>query len=92
MKKISILNYKGYPIQANLVLAFYCSETAKKYIAIDNSDLVFSENSSYNNLDILEITKEENNKYFVSNIPENEWEAVKNTMLQEFFSKIKSNY
>ena len=63
-----------------------------KYIAIDNSDLVFSENSSYNNLDILEITKEENNKYFVSNIPENEWEAVKNTMIQEIFSKIKSNY
>ena len=92
MKKISIFNYKGNPVKADLVFAFTCPETGKNYIAINNSDLVFSENSSYNNLDILEITKEDNQEYFVSDISDSEWEAVQNIMIQEIFSKIKSNY
>ena len=41
---------------------------------------------------LLEVTKEDNQEYFVSDIPDNEWEAVQNTMIQEIFSKIKSNY
>ena len=91
MQKISIFNYKGTPIKAELVLAFTCSETGKQYVAINNGDLVFSNDSSYNNLDILEITNEANQEYFVSDIPENEWSAVQNTLIKEVFSKIKSN-
>ena len=92
MQKISIFNYRGNAIKAKFVFSFTCPETGKNYIAINNSELVFSENSSYNNLDILEITKEENQEYFVSDIPDEDWEAVQNTMIQEIFSKIKSNY
>ena len=92
MQKISIFNYKGNPIKADLVFAFTCLETGKNYVALNNGDLVFSENSSYNNLDILEVKKEDKQEYFVSDIPDDEWEAVQNTMIQEIFSKIKSNY
>ena len=89
MKTISILNHLGNPIQANLICAFTCPETGKNYVAIDNGDIVFSENSSYNNLDILEIIKEEKNEYTVSNISEKDWEAVQKTLIEEIFSKIK---
>lgn len=92
MKKSSIINYQEKPIQAELVLAFTCSENSKNYIAINNGDLVFSENSSYNNLDILEVISEDQNEYHVANILDEDWEAVQNTMINEIFAKIKSDF
>lgn len=92
MKKFLFYNYQGKPIKADLVFAFYCKETGKNYIAINNGDLVFSENSSYNNLDILEIIKEQADRCYVANIPDNEWETVQESMLNNIFAKIKSNY
>jgi uncharacterized protein YrzB (UPF0473 family) len=92
MKKISIFDYKGNPKKANLIIAFSSTETNKNYVVIDNEDLVFSENSSFNNLDVLEVVKEENNEYYLSNIPDSDWDAVQNTMIKEIFSKIKSNF
>lgn len=90
MKKIFTYNHLGKPIKADLVLAFSCAETGKNYIALNNGDLVFSEDSSYNNLDILEIVKEVNGKFVVSNIPDEDWEAVKQTLIDEVFAKIKA--
>lgn len=92
MKKPSIINYQGRPVQADLIFAFTCPENKKSYIAINNSDLVFSQNSSYNNLDILEVVNEEQNEYHVSNVLDEDWEAVQNTMINEIFSKIKSDF
>lgn len=89
MKKISIFNYQGKPIQATLIIAFTCSENGKNYIVLNNENFVFSENSSYNNLDILEVIKEDNNVYTVTNISDNDWEAIQKTMIEEIFSKIK---
>lgn len=91
MKKISIINYKGIPQKADLVLAFTC-ENGKNYVAINNGDIVFSQNSAYNNLDILEVVKEDKDEYYVSNVLDEDWEAVQNTMINEFFSKIKSDF
>lgn len=90
MKKILFYNYQGKPIKADLVFAFDCKETGKKYIAINNSDLVFSENSSYNNLDILEIVREQADRCYVANPPAEEWEAIQESMLNNIFAKIKS--
>lgn len=92
MKKASIFNYQGKPIKADLVFAFSCKETGKNYVALNNGDLVFSENSSYNNLDILEVIQEDRNEYIVTNIPDSDWESVQNTMIDEVFSKIQSNF
>ncbi len=92
MKKIQIFNYLGKPIKADLIFAFSCPENEKNYIALNNGDLVFSENSSYNNLDILEIVSEENNEYIVTTILDDDWEIVQKTMIDEIFSKIKSEF
>lgn len=92
MKKIQVFNYLGKPIKADLVFAFSCLENGKKYIALNNGDLVFSENSSYNNLDILEVVSEENNEYIVTTILDEDWEIVQKTMIDEIFSKIKSEF
>lgn len=88
MNKILITDIKGNIISSEFIVSFYSDETKKTYIVLNNSDKVFSENSSYNNLDVFEITKEENNIFYVSDIPENEWQIVQDTMLKEFFSKI----
>lgn len=92
MKKIQIFNYLGKPIKADLVFAFSCHENGKNYIALNNGDLVFSENSSYNNLDILEVVSEENNEYIVTTILDDDWDIVQKTMIDEIFSKIKSEF
>lgn len=87
--KILIKDEKGNTIHADVVAVFTCAKNNKEYVALNNGDLVFSQDSSYNNLDILEIIKEENNTFFVSNIPDNEWDAVKDTLINEIFAKIK---
>lgn len=87
--KILIKDEKGNTIHADVVAVFTCAENNKEYVALNNGDLVFSKDSSYNNLDILEVIKEENNTFFVSNIPDNEWDAVKDTLINEIFAKIK---
>lgn len=92
MKKILFYNYQGKPIKADLVFAFTCKETGKNYIAINNGDLVFSEDSAYNNLDILEVIKEQAGRCYVGNVPEQDWETVQETMLNNIFAKIKLNY
>lgn len=92
MKKIQIYNSDGKLIQADLIFAFTNPENGKEYVAINNGDMVFSGNSSYNNLDILEIIANNQNLYRVSNIPDEDWEDVKDIMLKEIFAKIKSDY
>lgn len=90
MKKILFYNYQGKPIKADLVFAFPCKETGKNYIAINNGDLVFSQDSSYNNLDILEVIKEQAGRCYVRNIPEEDWEIVQEAMLNNIFAKIRT--
>ena len=88
MDKILITDIKGNAISSEFIVSFFSDETKKTHIVLNHSNKVFSENSSYNNLDIFEIIKEENNIFYVSDIPENEWKIVQDTMLKEFFSKI----
>ena len=92
MKKILFYNYQGKPIKADLVFAFTCKETNKNYIVVNNSDLVFSENSSYNNLDILEVIKEQADRCYVTNVLDSQWNVVQEYMLNEIFATLKSNY
>lgn len=88
MENILIKDIKGNKIAAKFVLAFNSTKTQKTYIVLDNSDIVFSNESSYNNLDVFEVNREENNIYYVSDIPDSEWNDVKENLIEAFFSKI----
>ena len=89
MNKITIIDNNGNIIDAEFILSFHCKSTLKNYIVIDNKNKIFEKNSKYNNLDILEITKESASEIFVSNIPDSDWNEVKYSILNEIFSSFK---
>ena len=89
MENINFFDIKGNRINAEFIFALNVPSLNKTFVAINNGDLVFDENSSYNNLDILEITSEDGNSFYISDIKDEDWEIVKQALIDEFFSKIK---
>lgn len=89
MQKINIIDKSGNSLDIELVFAFHCKKTGKNYVALDYKKNVFEKNSSYNNLDILEVISEKSNTIHVSEIEETEWEDVKYALQYEIFSNIK---
>ena len=89
MDNVRFFDIKGNKINAEFILSLNIPSLNKTFVAINNGDLVFDENSSYNNLDILEITSEDGNSFYVSDIKDEDWEIVKQALIDEFFSKIK---
>lgn len=89
MDNIYITDMHGNEINAKLIFSFICTETQKKYIAIDYQKQIFEKNSKYSNLDILEVVKEAKNKVLVTNINEDEWDTVKKSLQYKIFSAIK---
>ena len=89
MENIKFFDIKGNRIIAELIFAINVPHLNKAFVAINNSDLVFNEESSYNNLDILEIIKEDGNSFYVSDVQDEDWDLVKQSIIDEFLSKIK---
>lgn len=89
MDNIYISDTQGNEVDAKLVFSFFCTETQKKYIAIDYQKQIFEKNSKYSNLDILEVVKEAKNRVLVTNIDENEWDTVKKALQFKIFATIK---
>jgi len=89
MYSLKIFNNEGKQVDAKIVFAFHCVETDKKYVALDYQKHVFEPNSSYCNLDILEIEKEENNNLYMTNISEEEWVKVKKALQTKVFASVK---
>lgn len=89
MKDITFLDKKGNKISADLIFTITVASIGKTFVAINNGDLVFDEGSSYNNLDILELVKEDGNYYYITDIQEEDWAVVKQAIIDEFLSKIK---
>lgn len=88
MQNIIIKNEKGNIVSAEFILSFYSDETKKNYIVLNNSELVFTKESTYNNLEVFEITKEDDDVFYISDILDEEWEIIQNLMIKEIFSKI----
>lgn len=86
MENIKVRDLKGNLVQATFVFSFICNENQKKYIALNNEDLVFSQDSAYNNLDIFEITREDGNSFYISDIQEEDWPSVEETLKKEILS------
>ena len=79
----------GNSLDIKVVFSFICPKNKKKYVALDFQKNVFDKNSLYNNLDIIEITKEESNMLYISEVKDSEWDDVKNALQHEIFSNIK---
>lgn len=89
MENIRFFDIKGQRIKADFIFALTVPELNKTYIALNNGDLVFSEKSSYNNLDILELVKEDGNNFYVTDVKEQDWDLVRQAIIDELLSKIK---
>lgn len=89
MDNINFFDLKGNKIIAEFIFAINIPSLNKTFVGINNGDLVFDENSSYNNLDILEIINEDGNSFYVSDVKEEDWDIVKQALIDDFFSKIK---
>ena len=81
----------GKALDINIVFSFVCPKNKKKYIAFDFQKHIFDKNSTYNNLDILEVSRESANIIEVSEINDSEWNDVKYSLQHEIFSNIKNN-
>ena len=88
MKDIRIFNIDKERLDMDLIFSFTCQETGKNYVAINNNDDIFEQNSRYANLDILEIIKEKGNTVYVSDIPDDEWDLVKKAPQFKVFAKM----
>ncbi len=88
METLKIFDNHGNLIDAEIVFAFNCKTNQKNYIALNFKKNIFEDTSRYNNLDIVEITKEKSNTIEVSDIPEKDWEDVKQALQNDVFSKI----
>ena len=89
MDNINFFDVKGNKIMAEFIFAINVPNLSKTFAAINNGDLIFDENSSYNNLDILEIVNEDGNSFYVADVKEEDWDIVKQALIDGFFSKIK---
>lgn len=89
MDNIEFFDKNGNRMIAEFILALQIPSLNKTFVAINNGDLIFDETSSYNNLDILELTNEDGNSFYVSDVQEEDWEIVKQAFIDELFSKIK---
>lgn len=85
-KNINIIDENNYKIDAKIVFSFNMLE--KNYIVLDYSLSLFEDNSKYNNLNIFEISKIEDDKIFVTDINEDDWKQIKDFLQQEIFDNI----
>lgn len=88
MKSIRIFNIDKQLQNMEIIFSFTCNENGKNYVAINNKNYIFEDNSRYANLDILEIVKEKGSTIYVSDIPDEEWDIVKKALQFKVFSKL----
>lgn len=89
MENIRFFTIKGQRVNADFIFALTVQELNKTFVAVNNGDLVFSDDSSYNNLDILELVKEDGNNFYVTDVKQEDWDLVKQAIIDELLSKIK---
>ena len=86
IKNINIIDENNFNIDAILIFSF--SNSNKKYVVLDYTLPLFNEESKYNNLNVFEISKIEENNIYVKDIDENDWKEIKDFMQKEIFDKI----
>lgn len=83
MNKVIMLDKNNYKIDAKLIFSFNYND--KKYVVLEYKQNLFAENSKYLNLNIFEIYKTINNKIYLSDVQEKDWEKIKDFLQEEIF-------
>lgn len=83
MNKIIMLDKNNYKVDAKLIFSFTYLD--KKYAVLEYSQNLFAENSKYSNLNIFEIYKVNDNKVYLSDIKQENWEKIKDFLQKEIF-------
>lgn len=83
MNKIIMLDKNNYKVDAKLIFSFTYLD--KKYAVLEYKQNLFEENSKYSNLNIFEIYKVHNNKVYLSDIKQEDWEKIKDFLQKEIF-------
>ena len=92
MKDYLFFDMENNSLNLRLIASFNCPSTKKNYVIIDNQNKIFNSSSNYNNLDVLEIASFTGNDLKLKEIPEEEWQSVKNFIYEGIFGKIKTVY
>ncbi len=90
MKDYLFFDMDNNSLDLRLIASFNCPATKKNYVIVDNQNKIFNSSSNYNNLDVLEIASFTGNDIKLREIPEEEWENVKNFIYEAIFGKIKT--
>lgn len=88
MQKIRIVDSSGKQVNMDISFCFNCKENGKSYVAVNNHEEIFEKNSRYANLDIFEIIKEKGNAVYVTDIKDEDWEKVRNSLQFNVFAKM----
>lgn len=83
MNKIIMLDKNNYKVDAKLIFSFTYLD--KKYAVLKYNQNLFADNSKYSNLNVFEIYKIDNNKVYLSDIKEENWEKIKDFLKKEIF-------
>lgn len=83
MNKIIMLDKNNYKVDAKLIFSFTYLD--KKYAVLEYNQNLFADDSKYSNLNIFEIYKINNNKVYLSDIKEENWDKIKDFLQKEIF-------
>jgi len=78
-----MLDKNNYKVDAKLIFSFTYLD--KKYAVLEYNQNLFADNSKYSNLNIFEIYKINNNKVYLSDIKQENWEKIKDFLQKEIF-------
>ena len=90
MKDYLFFDIENNSLNLRLIASFSCPTTKKNYVIIDNQNKIFNNSSNYNNLDVLEIASFTGNDIKLKEIPEEDWQSVKNFIYEQICAKIKT--
>ncbi len=89
--KYNFIDRNRRPADLEVVLSFICPHTKKSYVLVKNKTKIFSANSKYENLDIMEISSHTGNNLTLRAVASNEWDIVKDFFYKNICGRIKSN-
>jgi uncharacterized protein YrzB (UPF0473 family) len=75
-------------LDMELIFSFTCKENGKNYVALDNKQEIFEKNSRYANIDIFEIVQVKSKSVYISDIKDEDWDAVKHALQYNVFAKM----